>query len=233
MSTTIITRQAAIKFSVKSIIADLEHDRNGKQITSLLETIYGSCYLFCTWQNEYVFLAEEYIESNVSPQIPKWSAFLQVQTESDLICGYISQALTSFEGGVIKFKGSKHTKPEAALRKLRGTLDDAPTFEDFARFNADGLDFYFDMQEDADDTAKSIIEKLGFDLRQNPYNKKSSSGDVGFVRYNIRVRKVSDIIRVIMINAISSQTKKVSAPRFKGAIQNRITNSFLKTIHAS
>jgi hypothetical protein len=227
MSTTIITNQAAIKFSIKDIIDDIKNDANSEQINSLLEVVYGGTHLFNTWQAEYAFLTEEYVVSNVVPQTSRWNSFLPPLPESDLICGYIKNALTSFEGGICRFKGSSHTRPETALRKLRATLDDAPSFYDFSRFNPRGLDFSFDMYEDTNNEVKGIIGKLGFDLNQPLYNQKSSKHDTGFIRFDIRVRKASDIIKVIMINSISTQTSKVSAPRFTGTITNKITNSLL------
>lgn len=227
MSTTIITNQAAVKFSTSDIVYDLQTNAKNQQIERLLETLYEGSYLFNSWQTGYVFLIEEYIESNVSPQIPKWSAFLPVLPENDIVCGYIDGALTSFEGGMIKFKGSGRTSPETALRKLRNTLKDAPSFNDYLRFNPRGFDFQFDMHEDTDKLAKAIIGKLGFDLTQQCFNQKTLKSDVGFIRFNIDVRTVSDIIKVIMVTSISKQTVKVSRPRYQSSILNKVSNAAL------
>jgi len=233
MSTTIITNQAAIKFSVKSIIDDLQNDKKAEDISSLLETVYGGIHIFNTWGAEYVFYAEQYITSNVIPQIPNWHAFLPVKPENEIICGFIEKSLTSYEGGCCRLKGSSHTKPEAALRKLRSTLDDAPSFEDYVRFNTSGIDFIFDMYLDTDWKTKEIIHKLGFDLSKPSYNRRSSKHDIGFIRFNIPVRKVSDIIKVIMVNSLSTQTDKISEPRFTGDMGNKVTKSLLKKINVS
>lgn len=232
MSTTIITNQAAVKFSVKDIIDSLNKSPDRHQVTDLLETVYGARHLFSTWQNEYVFLVEEYIESNVWPQEPKWNAFLPVLPKDDIVCGYIREALTSFEGGMVKFKGSGRTSPESALRKLRNTLKDAPSFDDYLRFNPRGFDFIYDMHEDVDAEAKEIISKLGFDITKECYNHKTSTTEVGFLRFNIAVRNVSDILKVIMINAISTQSTKVSTPRYQSSVLNKITNTMLNKVNA-
>jgi hypothetical protein len=230
MSTTIITNQVAVKFSVKDIIDSLNKSPDSHQVTDLLKTVYGARHLFSMWQDEYVFLVEEYIESNVWPQEPKWSAFLPVLPKENIVCGYIREALTLFEGGMVKFKGSGRTSPESALRKLRNTLKDAPNFDDYLRFNPRGLDFIFDMHEDVDAEAKEIISKLGFDVTKESYNQKSTTTEIGFLRFNIAVRNVRDIVKVIMINAISTQSSKVSKPRYQSSVLNKITNSMLNQV---
>jgi hypothetical protein len=232
MSTTIITNQTAVRFAIKDIIKGLDLDPCAKGITPLLDKVYGSRHLINTWQAEYVFLIEEFIESNVSPQIPKWNAFLPVIPEYDIVCGYIREALTSFEGGMVRFKGSSHTSPESALRKLRNTLKDAPSFTDYLRYNPRGFDFIFDMHEDIDADAKSIIEALGFDLTKKCYNLKTNKNEVGFIRFNIPVRKISDIVQVIVVTSLSEQTKKVSTPRYQSTVINKITNSMLEKVRA-
>jgi hypothetical protein len=231
MSTTIITNQTAIKFPVKAIIDGLEHDANRDTILPILETVYAGTHLFNTWQDEYCFLVEEYIESNVFPQTPKWNAFLPVMPTSDIVCGYIDKALTSFEGGMVRFKGAGHTKPEAALRKLRATLDDAPSFEDYLRFNPVGLHFSFDMQEDFD--GAGIIKALGFDVTQPTFNRKTSKHAIEFIRFDFHVKKMSDILKVIMVKALEMQSNNISLPRFKGTIHNKITNAWLKKVNVA
>lgn len=231
MSTTIITNQTAIKFNIRNIIDGLQNDKTTQSILSLLDITYAGAQIFKTWEDEYIFLIEEYIESNLHPQIPRWNAFLPVSTENDIIYGYIKNALTAFEGGMCRFKGSNHTKPESALRKLRNTLEDATDFEHFIRFNPSGLHFTFDMQEDIDNKAKAIIDMLGFDLLKAPYNNKTSPNDIGFIKYNIRVTKVSDIAKVIIIHSLSTQTRKVSCPRYQSESISKITKSLLTKLN--
>jgi hypothetical protein len=232
MSTTIITNQAAVKFSTKDIISGLQQAPDFLQMSKLIDATYKGSFIFSKWEMEHIFLLEEFISSNVYPQTPKWIAVLPVSTEQAIMYGYITDRLTSFEGMTIKFKGSSHTSPETALRKLRKTINDAPSFVDYLRFNPRGLDFTFDMQEDIDIEAKALLERLGFDLTQPCFNHKSKEDEIGFLRFNIAVRSIGDILKVIMVNAISKQSSKVSSPSYISTILNKVTNTQLEKFKA-
>lgn len=225
MSTTIITNQLAIKFSVKAITKCIEQNANAEQLLPLLETTYKDRFLFNKWQGEYVFLLEQYIESNVFPQEAKWNSFLPVSPVSDVINGYISKALTAFEGGMCRFKGSAHTKPEAALKKLRDTIDDAPSFDEFYHFNTNGLKFTFSITGEIDNQATEILKLLGFNLENVDFSEKSSKNT-----FNIHIRLVSQIIKVIVIDALASQNENILACRFIDTVSHTTTKSLLEKV---
>jgi hypothetical protein len=205
MSTTIITNQIAIKFSVQDILDGIKHDINSDALASLVDTTYQGMFMFNQWQEGYTLLLEEYISSNVFPKIPSWNTPLPLLPDNELVQGYITKLLSSFEGGTVRFRGSANTKPESALRKLRSVISNASSFYDYQRSTRKRLDFYFELDKDADDEVKSIIKKIGI----TDGLAKRTEGAIS-IRCRIRVVKTSDILKVILINSVASRCKNIT-----------------------
>ena len=103
MSTDIITNQLCVSFPLQVILDDYNL-AVGKEV-SRYDVQDEFSRMFGGYDDLYLYL-EASCSSNVYPKLSSWFNCVPVSHSSELVCNYIKKALTSFEGGMSRFKGS-------------------------------------------------------------------------------------------------------------------------------
>jgi len=239
MSTDIIVDQFCITFPLAEVINDYNQHYDKTITVNDLHTEFSR--MFGGYDDLYLYLESSY-SSNVTPRTPSWFNCVPVSGGYQLVCNYINKALTSFEGGMSRFAGGRHTKPETALSRLRKRISEALNISDFVKFNPQGLSFTFNLFDshtsEIDEEDRQLFDKLIDDMdlkipqesNQRSWQGAYSGPLLDCKKAIINVKHPRDIIKVVVLSNISEKYNKVSHPALNAKRISKPTKSVLEML---
>jgi len=122
------------------------------------------------------------------------------------------------------YKGSRYTKPETALRRLRKNIEEAISINDFLKFNRSGLTFTFYLYDESScvvlESEKELYDKLIDNMNVPIPDKHNASNwqaggskkSQACKKVTVKVKSPKDIINIIILSNISQEYNRVTRP---------------------
>jgi hypothetical protein len=223
MATSIISNQQVIKFNIKEMLASLETEIGlsvlDVELTLPLDPLNPTGeqrayseevkYYFDSYFADYYLLIEESYCSKDGPKQATWFNCIPVSQDSQIICNYITKALTSFEGSSSTIKGKRHTSPETALKRVRKEIANAVSLEDFLRFNHDHLDFRIDLYHEHEQVI-SLLKMFNINVpTENNHRTYRGNEFVHCKRINLNVKKPYQMVLIVILSQIHNQLSSI------------------------